>query len=345
MRTLLGLASACVVIAALHAAQPLVLPLVLAFFASVLTHPLVALLKRRGFPTAWGVTLVVACAVLLLALVFLLTTASLTRLGELLPGLEARLFSIAVRLTAWLRAHGVPVPWHALEDATAPASMLPLFARAAESAAALLGQLGVSLVVMVFMLLEASALRDKLATLPAPLEHRLARLAEGGAELQRYLITKTWISVLSGVVVGLWLWLLGLELPLLFGLLAFVLNFIPNVGSLIAAAPAVLLALLHEDPMLLLGVLACYLVVDLGIGNLLEPLVMGRRMGLSPLAVLLSLVFWGWVLGPLGMFLSVPLTMSARVLVAGGELAWLAHLLEAPPSKPLGRRPEPAPPT
>jgi AI-2 transport protein TqsA len=123
--------------------------------------------------------------------------------------------------------------------------------------------------------------------------------------------------------------LIGVDFAPTWGLLAFLLNFIPNIGSIIAAVPAILLALIQLGlPSALLTLLG-YLVVNITIGNFLEPRVMGRSLGLSTLVVFLSLLFWGWVLGPIGMVLSVPLTMTAKIALAVNEdTRWLAVLLE-----------------
>jgi AI-2 transport protein TqsA len=123
--------------------------------------------------------------------------------------------------------------------------------------------------------------------------------------------------------------LIGVDFAPTWGLLAFLLNFIPNIGSIIAAVPAILLALIQLGlPSALLTLLG-YLVVNITIGNFLEPRVMGRSLGLSTLVVFLSLLFWGWVLGPIGMVLSVPLTMIAKIALAANEdTRWLAVLLE-----------------
>jgi AI-2 transport protein TqsA len=123
--------------------------------------------------------------------------------------------------------------------------------------------------------------------------------------------------------------LIGVDFAPTWGLLAFLLNFIPNIGSIIAAVPAILLALIQLGlPSALLTLLG-YLVVNITIGNFLEPRVMGRSLGLSTLVVFLSLLFWRWVLGPIGMVLSVPLTMTAKIALAVNEdTRWLAVLLE-----------------
>jgi predicted PurR-regulated permease PerM len=127
---------------------------------------------------------------------------------------------------------------------------------------------------------------------------------------------------------------LGVDFPLLWGLLTFLLNFVPNIGSFIAAAPAVSLAFLQFGVGRAALAAAGYIVLETGIGNVLEPRLMGRGLGLSPLVVFVSLVFWGWVLGPAGMLFSVPLTMIVKIaLDTSDDLRWVAVLLSETPKR------------
>ena len=129
----------------------------------------------------------------------------------------------------------------------------------------------------------------------------LEALQEPTAGMNNYIATKTLISLLTGFLIWLGLWLLGVEFAVLWGFLAFLLNFIPNIGSPLAAIPPLLLSLLNGDPMHTGLIVALYLAVNTVIGNIIEPRMMGRRLGLSPAVVILSLFFWNWVLGPVGM--------------------------------------------
>jgi len=147
-------------------------------------------------------------------------------------------------------------------------------------------------------------------------------------QVQRYLVLKTLISLATGLCIGLFMWLLELDFALFWGFLAFLLNFIPSIGSVIAAIPAIAVALLQYGPERALLVAAIYLGVNFTLGNVLDPIVVGRQLRLSPLVVLMSLVFWGFTLGLPGMFLAVPLTIAARILMqVSPALARYAMLL------------------
>ena len=156
--------------------------------------------------------------------------------------------------------------------------------------------------------------------------------------VNRYMGIKTTISIVTGVIVAVFLTLLGIDFPVLWGLLAFLLNYVPTIGSFIAAIPAVLLALIQLGPLQAAIAAGGYVVLNIVMGNAVEPRFMGRGLGLSTLVVFVSLVFWCWMLGPVGMLLSVPLTITAKIaLEASPSSAWIASLL-GPADKQAGRR-------
>jgi AI-2 transport protein TqsA len=130
------------------------------------------------------------------------------------------------------------------------------------------------------------------------------------------------------LTITLWLWVQGVDYPGMWGVFAFLFNYIPNIGSIIAAVPAVLLALVQLGPGAAAFVGLGFLIVNTVVGSVIEPKIMGQGIGLSALVVFLSLAFWGWVLGPVGMLLSVPLTMAAKIALGGrASTQWLSVLL------------------
>jgi len=193
------------------------------------------------------------------------------------------------------------------------------------------------LLTLVFILLEASGFPKKLLVLSGGDPRGLQRAHQISESIRHYVSMKTWLSLATGVLIGLWLKFLDVDYPLLWGMLAFLFNFVPNIGSFIAAIPAIMLAIIHPGPATALYAAGGYLVVNGILGNVIEPRVMGRGLGLSTLVVFVSLVFWGWVFGPVGMLLSAPLTMIPRIYLDASERTrWLAVLLSANPE------PEPA---
>jgi len=198
------------------------------------------------------------------------------------------------------------------------------------------------LLTVIFMLLEASGFREKLRASSGDSDRLLGRAEGFVGKVNRYIAIKTVLSLATGSLIAAWLWLLGVNHPLLWGLLAFLLNYIPNLGSLLASAPPILMAFVQSEgdtlltpglPLAFAAMLGCA-VVNIVIGNLVEPKLLGRGLDLSPLVVFLSLVVWGALLGPVGMILSVPLTMTVKIALeldkeTRGLAVWLGSERDA----------------
>jgi len=185
---------------------------------------------------------------------------------------------------------------------------------------------------MILLLFDLTSIPDKVRGAVPNSKPVLDYLATVTDSLKRYIVIKSLISLFTGVAVGLIVGLMGVDFPVLWGLLAFALNFIPNIGSILAAVPAVLLAMIQYGPASALIVAGGYVAVNLVVGNLIEPRVTGQGLGLSTLVVFLSLVFWGWVFGAMGMLLSVPLTMTIKIaLESHPDSRWVAALLGSSP--------------
>ena len=181
---------------------------------------------------------------------------------------------------------------------------------------------------VVFMLLEGFRLRSKLTRALGQSEKTWTDFKTFAKSVQTYLAIKTVTSLATGLAAGLWVWILGVDYPVFWGLLAFLFNYIPNIGSIIAAIPAVLMAIVQYGGTTGLLVALGYLAINVVIGSFIEPQFMGDGVGLSPLIVLMSLVFWGWLLGGIGMLLSTPLTISVKIALENyPETRWIATLI------------------
>lgn len=193
------------------------------------------------------------------------------------------------------------------------------------------------LLTVIFILLEAATIPAKLNAMPGNSAFSVDNLAKIIDNVNRYMAIKTMTSLATGVLVGVMLAFLGVPFATIWAMLAFFLNFVPNIGSFIAAIPAVLVALLDLGLGAAFGAAIGYVVINGVIGNVVEPRVMGHGLGLSTLVVFVSLVFWGWVLGPVGMLLSVPLTMTAKIAMESNpQTRWVAVLLGPGPPEASG---------
>jgi AI-2 transport protein TqsA len=180
------------------------------------------------------------------------------------------------------------------------------------------------LILLVFMLSEARVFSRRFEAIVEAKGPNLQRMLSATRDIQKYLGIKTLISIATGVLAGLLCWAAKLDFPLLWGLLAFALNYIPAVGSIIAGVPPMLLALLTRDVNHAIAVGCGYLVINGFLGNFMEPALLGRRFGLSTVVIVISVLFWGFIWGPIGMLLAVPLTMMTKVALDNTyELRWL----------------------
>jgi AI-2 transport protein TqsA len=322
------MAALVIVAAGLKWAEPMLVPLLVAACVAASTAPIVHWMRRARFPTSLAVTFTILLVLAAIVGFGALTAVAASDLTESLPRLERTLAAFKQEAAAWLAenrlARFAPMvmrfdPGKLSENSVASA--------VAEVPAAV-SSFGIVLFVAIFILLEAATFNGKLAYALHWRPHRLLAARSTVEEVQKYLLVKTWISAAMGVFCGGWCALLGVENPVLWGLVTFALNFIPVFGSLLATIGPTAIALLELGTPAALGVLVGLFVIHNIIGNVIEPKVLGRALGLSPLVVMLSIVIWGWLLGPVGALLSVPLTMVVKIIMANTEdLRWAAVLL------------------
>lgn len=325
---LLILAALVVVIAGMRAAADVLVPFLLSGFIAVISAPTLFWLQRHRVPTVLALTAVLALIVGIGLAVAALVGNSLQDFSESLPQLQARLIQETTGLLDYLRRLGIDVMSGPLLEYFDPGAAMRLATRMLSGLGGVLTNAFLILLTVLFILLEAATFPEKLRAVMEHPEQSMAPMVKIVHNVQRYMEIKTVVSVLTGAAVTLWLMIVGLDYPLLWGLLAFIFNYVPNIGSIIAAVPALMLAIIQLGWGGVVLVAAGYLAINTLVGNLLEPRLMGRKLGLSTLVVFLSLVFWGWVLGPVGMLLSVPLTMTVKIaLDTQEETRWVAVLL------------------
>jgi AI-2 transport protein TqsA len=326
VRFLIGAASLVIIAAGLRATAVILMPLVLAVFLSIITFPLVQRLHRLGIHRALAVGMTLLAVLAVLSGPSLLVVTAIRQFASAVPRYEAGLRATVTRSLEWLRDRNVDTT--TLTTYVDPAQVLNVMVTTLSGVATLLSLAFLVVLISAFMLFEAADILHRRPTvLPAEWRQHLARIAK---EMQTWLWVKTLISFGTGLVAGIWVAILGIEFALLWGLVTYLLNYIPNLGSLIAAFPPALLALIQFGPVTAVLVLIGYLVINVAFGSFLEPFLMGRRVGLSPLAVLLSVIVWGWMWGIPGMLLAVPITMGIKIAMENSspDLQWVARLIE-----------------
>ncbi len=340
LRGLLVAASFVIVTAGLRAAASWMVPLALALFVAAVSLPALNAFRRRGVPGGIAVLLVLLLDSAVLILLGMIVVRSAAEVRSALPEYVARFQAMEGDVLATLERWGLQVDALTYGELVQPERVLGVATTLLRSLTEAFSAFVLLLLFLIFILIEAARLPAKLRAAFGGPSFDLAHFGRILNEVQGYLAVKTVVSITTGVLVGSAAALLGVDFALLWGLIAFVLNFVPSVGSIIAGIPAVLLALVQLGPGTALALAAAYLVVNIGLGNLLEPAIMGRRLGLSTFFVILSVVYWGFVWGPVGMLLSLPLTLAVKIgLEQSSELRWLAVLMGpgVPPS------PAPAP--
>jgi len=334
-QALLTFAAAVVAIAGLKIASDLILPLLVATFLAMISLPLMTVLQTRArLPGGLAAVVAVLVELGLLAGVVALVGGSFRGFNEAAPRYQERLQSLAAQSLDWLSDRGVHVSRQLVADLLDPGMAFDLASAALKGVAGALSQTLIVALLILFVLLEAAGFPEKLE---AAFGRRAAseRYDRIRADVLKYLGIKTGISLLTGILVWASLALIGVDFPLVWGLFAFLLNYVPNLGSILAAVPPVLLALIQFGVGRAVAVAIVFVGINMVLGNLVEPRLMGRRLGLSTLVVFLSLIFWGWVWGPVGMLLSVPLTMILKIMLENtDDLRWVAVLLgDRPPPR------------
>ena len=313
LRWMVAAASLVVIIAGMRTAAPILVQVLLAVLLAIVSAGPTRALVDRKVPTGLAVLLVVIGMIATGAIVGTLLGTSIADFTRSIPAYESLVDAKVGAFLVWLGERGVAVPEGGVRELFDAGALLAVVGRIMDGLRGLLTNGVVILLIVVFMLLEASTFPAKLRAAWGDDSTALEGFDRFSQSVKRYLVIKSIMSAATGATVTLLLVVAGIDFPILWGFLAFFLNFIPNIGSAIAAVPPVLLALVQFGVGRSLAVGVGYLAINTFWSNLIEPRVMGRGVGLSPLVIFLSLVFWAWVLGPVGMVLSVPLTMILKI--------------------------------
>ncbi|MDM7830075.1 AI-2E family transporter [Cellulomonas edaphi] len=328
-RTLLFLAASVVVLTGVHAVRDVLAPLLLAAVLVIIVHPVRHPLERRGWPR-WAATTVVIVVVylILLALVAMLVFAGI-RFGALvtdyLPELRAQVADVA----SWLGDLGVARS--SVEEATSALEPAQLLGVATTLSSAVVGVLGVLFVVVsyvIFVAVDAARYEDAHALFGATHGDVLARATTLDRGVRRYFVVSASFGAVVAVIDGFALWALGVPAPAVWAVLAFVTNFIPNIGFVIGVIPPTLLALVVGGWPLALAVIAVYSAVNVVLQVLVQPKFVADAVNITVTLSFASVIFWTLIIGPLGAILAVPLTLLARavLLPSGPSSAWYSWL-------------------
>ena len=324
----LNTAAFIIVLAGIMYASSFVTLLLLAIFITIICAQPLAWLSRRNVPHGIGIVLVLGGINIILFVLSQMIGRSVVNFSQDSGIYAERLNKMAISIFNTLNDRGINVSWEQVSGVFDMGKVMDITTRLLADLGSIMGNTLLIMFIVLFMLLELNGFAVKtLAIVGAPNES-LKYLTKIGYSIRSYLGIKSLISLLTGVLIWIGLKIIGVEYAVLWAMIAFLLNYIPNVGSFIAGIPAVLFALVQLGIGGALWTIGIYGFVNLTIGSVVEPRVMGKGMGLSTLVVFLSLIFWGFILGSVGMFLSVPLTITLKVVLEHNPITkWIAILL------------------
>jgi predicted PurR-regulated permease PerM len=298
------------VVSLAQAASPILTPLLLAAFIAIISTPALHWMRSKGVPK-WGALAIIVVILLDVgSLLALVSTGALEGFRESLPTYQERFLLLNEQFGGWLEGIGVGGSRDAIPDLMDPNKLASGVRLLLSNASGLFATGLLVLLAVVFILLEAHSFPAKLRAAFKLTEDGSARLARLLDAIRRYMLIKSLTSLATAVCVWILLLWLGIDFAILWAVMAFFLNFIPVVGNIVMMIPATLLALVQADLGTALLVAGGYLVINTVIGNVIEPRIMGKGLGISTLAVFIGLLFWGWMFGTVGMFLAVPLTAT-----------------------------------
>lgn len=334
---LLGVIALVAVGFALYVTRPVIVLVAVAMFLSILLAP-VARMLNRVMPTALGLVVIFTGIGGVLTGLGVAVFVEFRDVGAKLPHYADRfeeMAQIGLDLAAQL---GLDLTWDDIGTKDAIAEAFGFVTSGLESIFGVLFQLLLVLIMVTFMLLEAPTMKAKISK-AFDAERRdkvIASLDSMTRKIQRYVVTKTVVSLITGLLTALITAAFGLDFPFVWGLIAFQLNFIPNLGSIIAVFPPTMVALLQfEQPTIAVVIFFTLGSLQFTIGNLIEPRIMGRTLELSPTIVFISMLFWGFFWGFWGVVLAVPLTAVAKIVCEHvNSLRPIAVLLGAPEQAP-----------
>ena len=329
-RCILYFSAIVICLAGIKVAAVIVVPFLLSLFVAIICNPAINFLEARKIPRALAITAVIVFVFSLFIILGGIIGSSVNEFSQALPLYEAQLSTDIDWLITWMAEQNLSVSMTEVRAYFDPSKVMTLVTATLSGFSSVLGNVFLLLLTVVFMLSEGPGFATKMhvafgnsASAKKDLDYFLNIV-------NRYMAIKTAISLATGLIIGFFLWLFGVDFFVLWALLAFLLNYIPNIGSIIAAIPAVILTFLQLGMGYASLVVGLFVGVNMIMGNVIEPRFMGRSLGLSTLVVFLSLIFWGWLLGMVGMLLSVPLTMIVKIALENSEDGrWFAILLSS----------------
>tara|TARA_R110002050_G_scaffold204327_1_gene339569 strand:- start:56248 stop:57390 length:1143 start_codon:yes stop_codon:yes gene_type:complete len=326
--TLFYLAAVVVIIAGIMYSSDIVTQFLMAVFVAIIASKPVNFLEKKGVPSGLSVGIVLLFIIVLTSTLGGFVGSSVARFTANLDQYNETVTMALQGLVTYLDSMGLNVSKETIFKTVDPGTIMNFTATLLNGLGSLMGNMAMILLIVAFILAENSSYGVKLKAILFEPEKSMSKISSAMDQINQYLGIKTITSLATGFIIGIALWVIGVDFPFMWGMIAFLMNYIPNIGSIIAAVPALFMAFISQGFAGMLWTGGIFLVVNIIIGSVIEPKIMGKGLGISTLVVLLSLVFWGWILGTVGMFLSIPLTLAAKIAFESYDSTkWISVLL------------------
>jgi len=321
------MASVIIVLAGIKSASEIIVPFLLSLFMAIILLPAYEFFNKKGLPQSISLFLVIGIFILFISLVAQLIGSSIHDFNSNIDLYTEQLGVYYYSFVEMASTIGIEISVDELSSIINSKQIMSFVSQIMQSMSSMLANGFVVLLTIIFMLLESSNFKSKIVYASKDSGATL-HIEKISSQIKEYMVLKAIISLFTGLVVWIALLIIGTDYAFLWAVIAFLFNFIPNIGSIIAAVPAVLLTLVQLGSLSAIIVASIYVAINVIIGSVIEPKIMGKGLGLSTLVVFLSLIFWGWLLGIVGMLLSVPLTIMVKIILDDNEnTRWIAVLL------------------
>lgn len=323
-----SIAAFIIIMAGMMYGASIITSVLMALFISIICAQPILWLQRRKVPQGLSIAMVFIMIIAIFVGFGELIAQSLSSFSDNAQLYEDNLDEMGNSILQFLKEKGINVSTEKMSNIFAPSKIMGLTAGILGQFGGLMGDAFTIFFLALFLLMELDSISVKIKAILKDSTVSLSYLSVIGNSIRHYLSIKTVTSLLTGILIWIGLAIVGVDYAILWGLVAFLLNYIPNIGSIIAAIPALLFALVQAGFGGMLWTGAIFLFVNIFVGNVIEPKMMGKGMGLSTFVVFLSLIFWGFILGTVGMFLSVPLTMAIKIMLEQSpKTEWIAIAL------------------
>lgn len=322
------LASFVVIVAGIKLASEVVVIIFLAVFISSIFSSLLKFFQKRKIPKLLSYFFILILVFFISLMFTYVINISLKDFLINLPIYEEKFRNIILNFVHIIQTYNIEIDKTKIIDSLNFGSFFGITTNIIGSISTFLSKFLLVIIGVAFILAESKSFQTKLKVIFKNNAKKLEHFNLFSYNIQKYFVVKTFTSFLTGFIITLMLYFFDVDYPILWGVIAMLFNFIPVVGSIIASIPAILLAFMNLDLTTTIWVIVLYVIINISISNILEPKLMGRELGLSPLIIFFSLIFWGYILGIVGMFLAVPITMTLKIAFDSNKNTyWLGILM------------------